>query len=1156
MSGVVNTLFVELRRFFGPISVAVASPQNLATFLRRFGFGFAGNDVVAATTQLEPMGQGIVDLGGVIRTAIANGMGVNDVVSIATAAGPIFQGLRTFHQALTGAVPQGMTAQSFAQSLQSLPDELFDLLLTDYLGKRAPIALHTLTLLDVTATELVPEAGAPTSRGLAYTRTTYRWDRIGLLFNDTGEWAKQAYGWGVDFHSSVFIQRLARIFEYLGGIPELRDMTREQALVFMPDLADAPAKPIIALAPIVRTHGVAPSAVSPNNAAAEFGLALLPVAGASAATLKTDAGLAIGPYTEGTIAATVPITPTIDLKLTGTVGALGGIVFTFRPSGAGHSVGVGTTAFSGDFGAELVIKPGVAGGKIILIGDPGSTQVTIDSAVASVGGGISNSGAEFFVAGGITALHVVVDASNDGFLGMLLGGPIDVAAGDLLLGWRNGRGLYFEGGTGISITIPLDKEIGPFHLHEIGIALDWKDAFKTTASVTADATLGPLFAYVEGLGLTATLVPNPNGTLGKFDIVFGLKLPTGYAVALDAPPISGGGFLSVRDNEYRGALALKLESFGLSAFAILNTRLPGGQRGFSFVASIFGDFVIPLGYGFFLTGLGGLIGINRTANTDALRDVLYAGQLDTILFPNDPIANAATILDNMAAIFPPREGQYLFGPMAKIAFSQPPLIEGKLGIVLEIGNEVRLLILGAIGTHLPTRDAALVSLEVTFFGEIDFGAGTISFDGTLQNSRILLWSVSGDMAVRTGWAPHLDHVVSFGGLHPRYPKPANLPDLRRMSINFGTNNPRVSLWAYEALTLNSLQFGAGADLYAQGPKILFVGRLAAEGHAYFDALIYFNPFAFDVQLGGSLALLVDGDVVLGLGFDLRLTGPNNFVIDGKVWATVFGIDVDFGIRHEWGDKRQLPPLVADPVAVLREAIGSSPTLEPIPTTMLSDGVRFVQPPAGEQLRPVSPVGGLRLSQKALPLAVAIEKLGETQIAGPARRFDLAVFPLAAPADPPLPTNPTEIEFVHGHFWNTSEADRLRQPTYERLKSGFEIASSDRLRVDLTRAVTAEYGYEFVMIGEEQDRLASPLFAFTNTLTGGLSRWMTANHVTAVTPLNAKGNPAIDAPSMKVAGFAFSDGAAAPGATFAELGMAGSRALRNPVVADYLMTARQ
>src|SRR5918995_1861592 len=107
-------------------------------------------------------------------------------------------------------------------------------------------------------------------------------------------------------------------------------------------------------------------------------------------------------------------------------------------------------------------------------------------------------------------------------------------------------------------------------------------------------------------------------------------------------PTAFDGNLSIRDNEYRGALALKFETFGFSAFAILNTKLPGGQPGFSFVASIFGDFVIPLGYGFFLTGLGGVIGLHRTINTDALREVLFAGRLDNLIFPADPIANAAT----------------------------------------------------------------------------------------------------------------------------------------------------------------------------------------------------------------------------------------------------------------------------------------------------------------------------------------------------------------------------------------------------------------------------------------------------------------------------------------------------------------------------------
>lgn len=1148
MSGVAGSLFVELRRFFGPIGGAVATPEDLAAFLRRFSFSFAGPDLVAAANQLGPMRQALVQLSATTRTALADSLDAADLVQIGNAAAPLFQGLASFGQALGGAVPQGMTPQAFAQSLQSLPEELFDLLVTDYLTDRAPLALHSLAFLDVVAREQVPASGAPSSRGLAYARTSYRWDRIGLLVQDPEEWARSAYGWGVDFQSGLFIQRLARIFEYLGGMAEMRDMSREQALVFMPDAADAPLKPIIALAPLVRAQ------TPGSEGAAELGLALLPMAGATPATLTSDAGLAIGPYTEGSLAQTTPFTPNVDLALSGSFGALGGIVFSFRPSGADHHLGVDTTAFSGAFGAELIVKPATGESTIVLIGEPGSTRVEIDAALASVGGSLTNAGADFFAAAGVRALHIVVDASDDGFLGALLGGPIEVDAGDLLIGWRSGRGIYFEGGTAIAVTIPIDRQIGPFHLYDIGIGVDWADDLSVSGSVTADARLGPLYAYVEGLGLTATLVSNPNGTLGRFDIAFGLDLPTGYAVALEAPPLEGGGFLSVRDDEYRGALALRLESFELQAFAILNTRLSGGQPGFSFVASIFGGFVLPLGYGFFLTGLGGLIGINRTTNTDALRSVLYEGQLDSILFPPDPVANAATILDHMAAIFPPRDGQYLFGPMARIAFSQPALIEGKLGVVLEVGREVRLLILGALSSHLPTRDAALVALEVTFFGEIDFGADTISFDATLQNSRILLWSVSGDMAARTGWAPRIDHIVSFGGLHPRYPRPANLPDLRRMSINFGTNNPRVSLLSYQALTLNSLQFGAAAELYAKGPKIIFVGRLAAEGSAYFDALIYFNPFAFDVQLGGSLALLVDGDVVAGLGFRLRLTGPNNFVLDGKVWVTVFGIDVDFGIRHEWGDRRQLPPLTADPVAVLREAIAAAPALEPLPAATLSDGVRFAQPEPGEEVHAVSPVGGLRFGQKALPLAVPIERLGETQIAGAARRFDLAVFATGAPAV----TRAAELEFVRGHFWNTSEAERLRTPAYERHKNGFEIAAGGVLRVATGRAVDVEYGYEFVMIGDEEETAGSPLFAFRTTVAGSLARWMAAGHRASVAPLDraALVRPAADAPVLADGLFTQADGLIEPRVgTFAELEMAAGAVVRNPIVADYVMAAR-
>src|SRR5262249_25884849 len=145
----------------------------------------------------------------------------------------------------------------------------------------------------------------------------------------------------------------------------------------------------------------------------------------------------------------------------------------------------------------------------------------------------------------------------------------------------------------------------------------------------------------------------------------------------------------------------------------------------------------------------------------------------------------------------------------------------------------------------------------------------------------------------------------------------------------------------------------------------------------------------DAALGGSLSLLVDGDVVMGLGFDLRLTGPNVFVIDGRVWATVFGIDVGFSVHHSWGVARAIDDAIADAVALLTAALTDRPVLEAV-ASAFADGVRFVEPPRGQERRALSPAGGARFVQRALPLGVVIEKIGEATLVGPLNTFDLQV----------------------------------------------------------------------------------------------------------------------------------------------------------------------
>ncbi|MEM8840383.1 MAG: DUF6603 domain-containing protein, partial [Pseudomonadota bacterium] len=608
---------------------------------------------------------------------------------------------------------------------------------------------------------------------------------------------------------------------------------------------------------------------------------------------------------------------------------------------------------------------------------------------------------------------------------------------------------------------PLSLNLGPLSIHELAVALKFSDPPAIDVTTSADLTLGPLFAFADGIGVKAAIVPEPGGWLGDRNLRFGFVPPRQYGIDLNAAPITGGGALSIGDHAYRGALALKLESFGLSVFAILNTRLPGGAPGYSFAGSIFGEFNVPLAFGFVLTGLGGVVGLNRRAETAAMQRALFAGNLDKLLFPADPIQNAGTILDTMAALLPVAEGTHLFGPAARIGWGRPQIIDVKLGVIVEVGDVPRIVLLGSLGVVLPDKANALIQLNLSFLGLIDFETGTIDFDAALVNSRILSFPVTGDGAIRTGWGPRIEHVAAFGGMHPLFPKPANLPKLRPFSINFGTNNPKLTLRGYQAITANSLQFGARVDLYAEGPSIWPFGQFAARGFAQFDTLIYFNPFQFDARLGGALDLLRNGHPIAGLGFKLHLRGPNRFQIDGDVWAHVLGIRVAFGISHAWGPRRSLPTVKADPVRVLRDALETLAGFEPIAPAGRKGGVGFVQGDQDEGA--VDPLGGVRLVQRALPLQVAIQKIGEARIPASATRLDLVVYDGAGQ---PAPVVDASEDFVRGHFFPLSDGEKLRATAFERHKAGFEL-HADTLTGPIEAAIEDRYHYEVIEIPVDQ-----------------------------------------------------------------------------------------
>ena len=248
--------------------------------------------------------------------------------------------------------------------------------------------------------------------------------------------------------------------------------------------------------------------------------------------------------------------------------------------------------------------------------------------------------------------------------------------------------------------------------------------FPVNLGMDIKAGFGPLITVVQNMGITATVsFPPEDGNLGPLDFDLAFQPPRGVGLAVDAGVIKGGGFLSVdsQRGEYAGALELVFSEFlTLKAIGIITTKMPDGIKGFSLLIIITAEFGsgFQLGFGFTLLAVGGLIGLNRTTNLQALLDGVRTGAIESVMFPRDIIANAPKIISDLRAFFPPREGQFLVGPMAKIGWGTPTLISISVGIIIEIPGNIA--IVGVLKVAIPADEDALIVLQVNFAGALEF----------------------------------------------------------------------------------------------------------------------------------------------------------------------------------------------------------------------------------------------------------------------------------------------------------------------------------------------------------------------------------------------------------------------------------------------------
>jgi hypothetical protein len=883
----------------------------------------------------------------------------------------------------------------------------------------------------------MPEAG-----GLpAYVQREVRWDWIPRLLKPE-EILSDLYGWGgANLDSNLLLARLDAMIwsiglpsEYRGGPSPGTDGVLDLFLVV---------------------------AVGSSGAAA-LGVqtAYLPAAGGALP------GLMLSPSGMLTASQSIPAGGGWDVTIDLNAQASAGYGLSVQPSkGVTFGPLPGQPAVNWKLGAELaLVRATPKGARVVLFGPPDGARLEAESASVKllVEGG--NDGGDIGLEGAVANGQIVIAAGEgDGFLSKILppdGIAIDF---DFTLGWSSKRGLYFRGSGGIEVTIPVHLNLGPLQVESVWVRLRVRDDGRLGITVAASPTidLSVLAASVDRMGIELAV---ELGTSPKFDVLF--NPPTGVGILVDAGPVVGGGYLSFDyDNgRYAGVLQLQIYSIAITAIGLLDTKLPGGEQGYSFLIIITAKFPpIQLGYGFTLNGAGGLAGINRTVVVDALQAGVRAGNIDYVLFPEDPIRDAQQIISDLRSYFPPAANQYVFGPIALLGWGTPSLILVELGIIIELPSPIRLLLLGQISAALPDPDAAVVELHIDILGVLDFEAKLISIDASIHDSRVAAFTLSGDMAMRLCFGDKPSFALAVGGWHPLFQPPPGFPELKRLTIALGTgDNPRLSLQAYFALTANSVQVGALAELYAESAGFNVYGWIG------FDALFIFVPFSFRTDFSAGIAFRHGNSVLATVHLEATLTGPSPFHAWGKASLSVLFFEASVGFEATFGQTQTIEAPERDPWDVLEPAVRDVRNWSAALPAGAQSVVALAKPKPDSTVLTLDPAGSVTFRQKVVPLNFAIDKFGEATPTG-ALHYDLSAVRLQGAALASAERTLVKDMFARAQYRKMSDHEKLSIPSYEPFDSGLSVTDQN---VSRGAPLGRDVEYETVLIDSRWESRAA------------------------------------------------------------------------------------
>ena len=368
---------------------------------------------------------------------------------------------------------------------------------------------------------------------------------------------------------------------------------------------------------------------------------------------------------------------------------------------------------------------------------------------------------------------------SDGFVGKILSGVKLDSEFDFGIGYSTEHGLYFVGSSTLAIQLPLHLDLGPVEINALTVSVGIEG--QRFPNLARQSTSRRRSARCKRSSSRSASPPTSSfrrrpsaATSARLDLALGFKPPSGVGLSIDAGVVKGGGYLFHRPRPGRVRRRARADVRRLPDAQgdrpHHHAGCPTARTGFSLLIIITAEFGpgIQLGFGFTLLGVGGLLGLNRTMRLRALARRRPHRRVNSVMFPHDVVANAPRIISDLRAFFPPQRGHVPHRPDGEARLGHADAGQLSLGVIIEIPGQHRDP-RACCAWRCRTEEVALIVLQVNFVGAIEFDKKRLCFFAALFDSRIVFLTLEGEMGVLArARATTPTSCCRVGGFHPRF----------------------------------------------------------------------------------------------------------------------------------------------------------------------------------------------------------------------------------------------------------------------------------------------------------------------------------------------------------------------------------------------------